>query len=60
MYEMLVLELKQDLFMLIVESEDEDFESEEKAHEAMYNKRKIIDEKYNIKKKKRWVRRRMH
>ena len=37
LYEMLVTKLKQDHFRLIVQSDEEDYESDEKAYEAMYN-----------------------
>ena len=48
MYEMLVSDLKSDFLSLTVQSDDEDFESEEKVHEGIDNHPKIIDERHDI------------
>ena len=53
MHEVLVSELKDDLHSLVGKSDDEDYESEEKAHETLENNREIIDDKCNVEHMKR-------
>ena len=48
MYEMLVSELKADLFSLKVKSEAEDYEYEENANEVIANDRTITHEQHNV------------
>ena len=49
MHEMLVSELKNDLYFLTDKTEDDDYEFGRKAQEAMESNRKCIDKKCNIK-----------
>ena len=50
LHEMLVSELKEDLIGLTIRSDDEDYERDEKAYEAIENNLKSMHERHNIEK----------